>query len=651
MGVWNDAARRIKEGHPPPRWERNVLVPPAELQKAMSPLPPGVSTDYTLARNEREARHLPLMHHTPAGGRGPHKMVGATYEILRAFVRQSPWVGAAVNIRQREVGASKWRIVPALEGHKEELDHLRQLIMGARRFDDLDYLVDQFRPSYLPKKMVKQLTEATLKPDGISPSDVRYRFRLAYLELLTEAQRHTKKARTLLEKPNNSGDADSWSEILKGIIPDLLILDCGVLDLRRSDSPTDEYGHTLPNNPILEVHWVDGATIRPCLDDHGALRVPSKEDQDAAAYEQWIDNQRVASFQRHNLVRFIENPQTDIIFRGYGFSRVEYLLMTMILESHADKSTLEEFKRAFYGGFLNVKDPSMMMEDVESFRHYIEEQLEGNRKIPILSFKEGVEWISAQMKEMSSNNSVEQRKHHIERVSATFEMPMVKLGIGDTSNYSTAEVSQDAGDDGLLHLLDVVDKGITRWIVRDPGFGSYEYLRYESRPAHEREDAEELDLLQKELEMGIRLPNEVRMERGDGPIDAGDQPFSYFTEYHKAKGMSDGQAAGAGASMGMEDGMEGEEEEDGGFGDGAQKEGQEAQTQYFGDNNPDNTDNTGNPDNGNIKEPGQDSTGAEGAAQKGSAELEKALDPLREALLSHLSHRGTIPQIEVEIEA
>lgn len=583
-GAWAKARERMKQGRALPVLRRTdpptaLLLPPSpslsvepafsepnELQKALAFYEGqqsrnrrrGQASDYATARTFKEAQHLPLLRQPEAGGRGPQKMVGVSYEILRAFVRQSPWVGAAINIRQREVGASKWRIVPNLEEHQRELDLLRQLVMGARHFPEYAAVAKRFRPHFIDKKMVSQLLQATLDPEGLNASEVGYRFRLAYLELLMEAEYHTARARELLETPNSSGDADCWSEILKGLVPDLLTLDCAALELRRSDSPLDAYGHPLPTNPILEMHWADGATIRPCLDEFGALLMPSDEDPDAAAYEQWIDGKAVGTFQRHNLIRFIENPQTDIWFRGYGFSRVEYLMMTMILESHGDKAKLEEFKRAFYGGFLNVKSKAWVQEDIDSFRGYIEEQLEGNRKLPILAFPDGAEWINTAMKEATSNNSIEQRKHHVQRICATFEISPAKLGITDDTNYSTADSSQDAGDDGLRHVLDVIDGGVTRWIVRDPGFGTYPWLKYESRPAHEREEETELEKLEKELNLGIVLPNEIRMERGHGPIEGGDKPYAYFTEFYKAKGQADG----GGGMMGEEDPGMGEEDDD-----------------------------------------------------------------------------------------
>lgn len=662
MGKWSAAKERIKAGRPTPALERQLGVIPYEqtpsetlaefeLYKAQKSLQ---ARDYTTAKNLREARHLPMMQHVEAGGNGPHKMVGVSYEILRAFVRQNPWVGAAVNIRQREVGSSKWRIVPALDEHKNELDILRQVVMGVRQFPEMDYLKDSFRPQYLNKKMVKALFDATLSPDGLTPSEVRYRFRLAYLELLIEANAQSMRARRLLEKPTQEGDADSWAEILKGIIPDILVLDCGALELLRADTPRDDFGHTKPTNPIREIGWIDGATLRPCLDDYGALRVPTEDDPQAAAYEQWIEGQCVATFQRHNVIRFIENPQTDIFFRGYGFSRVEYLMMTMILEAHGDKAKLEEFKRAFYGGFLNVKSKTWVQEDIDSFRGYIEEQLEGGRKLPILSFPDGAEWISAAMKESSGNNAVEQRRHHIERICATFELPPVKLGITNTSNYSTSEVSQEAGDDGLRHLLDVVDRGVTSWIVRDPGFGSYEYLRYESRPSHERETSTELEEIKQELEMGIVLPNEVRMERGDGPIEGGDKPYAYFQEFHKAKGQSDGMG-------GMdEETMEDDESGDpfgGDEGDDQQQDDNRGGQGGFQTATSEGDDDAGvsggspassNPSFPNGKGPKGKNQGKEPKIRE-PGEVEKALEPLRDALQAHIDAHGTAPVIDVEI--
>ena len=77
-----------------------------------------------MAIDDRRAEHLPLQMVLEPGGRGPRKMLGMSFEVLRAFARFNPWLRAAIDIRKREIAAAKWDITPDLDRHKDELDSL-----------------------------------------------------------------------------------------------------------------------------------------------------------------------------------------------------------------------------------------------------------------------------------------------------------------------------------------------------------------------------------------------------------------------------------------------------------------------------------------------------------------------------------------------
>ena len=483
------------------------------------------------------------------GGFGPRKTVGVPYFTLRAFARSNPWLRAVVDIRKREVASADWDIVPDLDYYQRELDDLQRLIQSAVRYDDRKDLLDNFKPNYIDPKQVKALIEATSNPD-LTPSEIRHRCSLGLSDRKREAERHAAQVRKLFKHPHRDM---GWAQILRAVVPDLLVLDSMCLEKRRTARPKDESGLPLPNNPILELHPVDGATVRPCIDEFGMLR--EDQDENQFAYEQWIQGMRVdgGGWRRSDLLRVVENPQTDIEFRGYGFSRVESLVMTSILEGFADKEDLEEFKRGMHGVMLHIKDKAWQQEDVDMMRDYIEEELEGTKKIGILAMEDAQVLNMAPHGGGRDKKSTEKLKRYVLRICALFEMPPVKVAQYENANYSTSDTGQDMDDDGLRSLLDFLDNAITQGVVRD--FGHTD-IKYTSRPDHNRDREDDLKNYREELELGLATVNEVRMQDGRDPAEWGDKPYAEFKTYHEEKGRAEG------GGMGGEEGEEGEPELD-----------------------------------------------------------------------------------------
>ena len=526
---------------------KTSIVTQDDLQKALD-----------VQAEEKRRRALPApkarteglyAHLTDPGGRGPRKQRGYSTEFLRMWVRQSPYLRAVVDIRKREVASAKWAIVPNLDDHQEEIDWLEKLVHGAHKFPDMAYKLDLFEPMYLDQEMVRHLIQST-RSETITTAETGYRFSLAVQEMRETSRRHTYKAKKLLESPDPLW---TWGDICSAVVPDILTIDSGVIELKRRLYPLDErypnrFDLPSPENEIIGLGWMDGATIRPCFDEHGrprdALNPPG------FAYEQWIQNDKVpnADFRRCDLIRIMENPQTDITWRGYGFSRVETLVLTCMLDAMSDKADMEEYQREWYHGILNVKDKSWQMEDAQALRQHIMENWEGNRGVPVTAFSE-VEYLSmAPGGNTRDNRSQQRRDLYLNRICALFEIGKTKLGIYDKANYSTSENSTELTDDGLDHLLEVFDRNITG-IVQDPGLGGHKDIKYVSSPTHLREEMRKLEVMERESKLGLLDINDMRLAKGRAPIDEGNRSIFYFEALEKAAGTAQGQQAGAGAGL------------------------------------------------------------------------------------------------------
>lgn len=577
------------------------------------------------------ATHLPRHQVVEAGGKGPRKLFGYSPQTLRLFVRNNPLIRAAVDIRKREVASAPFDIEPDLTNHEKEIDTLRQLMQSVRAFPDRIDVLNRFEPIHLTQEMVRDLIEVTRDADNVTTQEVRYRFNLALQDLTREAESHAAKVRPLFENPSRSW---TWRDVIRAVIPDILILDAGCIEMRRALYPLDKEQMKLgkevpsPTNEILELHWVDGGTVRPCVDLHGQLR--GLEDPHDVAFEQWIDGQKTASggWKRHELLYLMENPQTDVYFRGYGLSRVETLILTAMLDASTDKADSEEYKRESYGGILQMVDDAIVQEDLDMLKTWWEEEIEGTKRLPMWS---GKELKYTPMNPSGANRdkrSMERRMYYMRRICAIFEIAPIKLGFPEGATRATSETSGEMMDDGLRSLLGLWDAKITQHIVHSFGFKD---ICYRSQPLHLRDEKKKLELAREKMDLGIWDVNDVRMQYGKEPLDIGENSLMFFAEYEKSRGQSMGMSAGSEGGEEGEDAMNTAADMDG---DGLADDDIRDQTQGP-EQPPQNEEDFAQPESSDEEDEDDDE----------EEEIERALDPLRFEMRERRRKQGRLPSI------
>jgi len=581
---------------------------PTEIEKAL-----GRTGGYYLGPgkpNDKVALHLPPYREvSEPGGRGPRKPWGTSHKILRSFAKKSVWLRACILLRQREVGGADWQIRPRLEHHKKELETLQQLVVAANKLEDRQPALKKFRPGYCDRKMIKELIEATVGKD-LPASEVQYRFRLAYLDLVVQAESHAAPVRRLILNPN--GSRRTCDDMLRPIVEDLMSIGIGAWELRRLELPKDESGRSETNNEITEVHWIDSATLRPIIDIHGDFL--GDLDPHDISYEQWIDDQRVGpGFRSCDIMPIIEHPQTDVHWRGYPFARTETLINTLLLDAKGDKADTRKFDRSMYGGFLVAEDvPGLnTQEDVDAMRSWYENEVEGSYMLPILAGGKGKwNWLQTAMNPGSGDAAeTEKRKRYMLRTLAVMDVPPFKLGITEDVNKATSEAASEDSDQGLSNMLDLFGTSITRAIVWDFGHDDIECVAV----ADNEDPMTELEKLEKEMDMCIMSVNDVRLAQNKEPDEAGDVPLVYYKTYQEEKARADANPEPEGEEM---------EEGEGGEEGGVAPEDQEAMNDL-------------------QKQMGN------GETEEGSEEIEKALREVRNAIRENTN--GTYPIVEVEV--
>ena len=471
------------------------------------------------------------------------KPVGFSNEFLRQVYRTSPMLRSVIDIRKREVASCEWAVMPCIKKHTEELNFLQRTIRSVQRYQDLSYLVDMFNPMFLEKQMCADLIKSCRSNEDITDWEIKSRFQIARDMIYRQAEVDAFPLNSLLQNPHPNM---SLPQILASIVPDILVLDSGCIEAVREELPYDldlyeisggKEKRPKSTNPIGRLVPVDGATIVPVLDRFG---MPADySDSSRFAYEQWIEHQHQASFRTCDMLRIVENPQTDVHFRGRGFSRTESLVITMSLDLMSDNADMEEKRRAMYGGFLNIKDESLMEEDLAALRMDIAEQLEGKKKLPILSFDDiKFERVTGETNFGAVNK--EKRDLYISRLCAAFEIGKTKLGIYDNANRSTSENSKELTDDGLKHLLQVIDDHMTSFLI---GRSGKKNIKYVSNPSHGRDESAEREAVKEELESCLITVNDARIRMGYEPVEGGDCSIHYLKKRDEFKGQTEGQAS------------------------------------------------------------------------------------------------------------
>ncbi len=226
----------------------------------------------------------------------------------------------------------------------------------------------------------------------------------------------------LCKRPSLNGSrphSRSWRQFIGEVLEDLLTLDAGCIEKERTRSGW-----------IAAMYPVDGATIRPNIDDRGGFYTPD-------AYVQLVDGQVTARFGLEDLIYIMDNPLTDVRFAGYGYSPLESLIVSVTAELYASKYQSSYFEKGSVPeGILNLGE-DVAPEDVDAFRLYWMNEIMGKPwAIPIVGGK-GVEWQPWR----ASNKDMEYMQYQswlLKKMCAVYQIAPQEIGELEDVNRSTA---------------------------------------------------------------------------------------------------------------------------------------------------------------------------------------------------------------------
>lgn len=307
----------------------------------------------------------------------------------------------------------------------------------------------------------------------------------------------------LFKRPSMKGSrphSRSWRQFIGEVLEDLLVLDAGVIEKERNG-----YGW------IVAMYPVDGATIRPNIDEYGGYH----DD----AYVQLLDGQLTARFGMEDLVYIMDNPQTDVRFAGYGMSPLEHLIVSVTAELYASKYNMSYFEKGSVPeGILNLGE-DVAPEDVDAFRLYWMNEIMGKPwALPIVGGK-GVEWTPWR----ASNKDMEYTAYQswlLKKLCAVYQIAPQEVGELEDVNRSTADDQNEVNDSKSIEpILSLLKDYIDVEIVGEHGQGVGDYIEF----VWDNEGtnlAEVIEKYQVMIPMGAATRAEFREEMGMDSPDA-----------------------------------------------------------------------------------------------------------------------------------
>ncbi len=343
-----------------------------------------------------------------------------------------------------------------------------------------------------------------------------------------------KKVEELFKHPNQNDE--TFRTMLDKILEDLLVLDSVAIEKTR-----------YPSGELAELHFVDGASIRPVYDEFGNqdVKIPitlkdkdqrlTSQSVETVSYLQVLDNSQyggpesgeiVAFWPKKDFLYFHMHPQGSMEGFGYGLSPIESVLSVVANILNADNYNGTYFEEGSFPPVILQLVGQMKQEELDAMREYLYQELTGNFHRPAI-MAGGAEAKVLDLKNLTNNDMqfMEYMKFLARLCAAAYGLSGQDIGLTDDLNKATATVqqgiSEDKGYSSILHLLKEVFNQEIIW--KDFGYTELEF----DWVADDKIDPKDAsDMYDKDLRNGTRTLNEVRQHIGEEPFgDWADTPM------------------------------------------------------------------------------------------------------------------------------
>ena len=315
---------------------------------------------------------------------------------------------------------------------------------------------------------------------------------------------------------NMGGFRQKFSKVLKKVIEDILVIDGVAIYKRRA-----------LNKSLMGVTLVDPSTIKLRVDKAGMTPQPPEP-----AFEQWIRGTKRAELTADEMYYHISNPRSD---SPYGYSIMEGLMVTvesslkvgMFNMSYFTDGTMPE---GFYElppewGLNQIKSyieawDSMMAGDPKNMRkiRFMPASPQGRGFTPAKSFdlagiQPFMEWL-------------------MKITCSAFGVMPQELGFTDSVNKATSEeqteITKRNSIKALAFELEEMINDIL-WnndiLVDGKILKANSNLKFIFDDLDPKDELQDAQIAETHVKTGLISINQWRKEKGDDPIDGGDEPF------------------------------------------------------------------------------------------------------------------------------
>lgn len=334
------------------------------------------------------------------------------------------------------------------------------------------------------------------RPRGVPSSQIQE-------EPTADQQRRIQGFLTMLERPNNDQDGDEFLEML---LEDLIVLGAGPFEVAENTS--DE-------RPLF-LWPVDAQSIR--------INARWEEDSDTFRYSQGkgflfgsVGIRDDVTFREGQLCYPRLNARTSSPF-GYGYLEVAFDAVNAFLGAFSFATRRASNDIPPFGIFLGE---NVTPEQVQRFRHYWMNEVEGGGKIPILGGGRQPSAFSFTAGTARDPLWVMWQEWLVRVIAMAFGVSPMRLGLERDINKSTAQ--QGATDDWatVAPVANVVKNAYTHWLLwKRLGWTDLEF-QWQVKSADELRQAQ---ILAVQYEMNAITVDEIRQvyERPPLPDGLGD---------------------------------------------------------------------------------------------------------------------------------
>jgi HK97 family phage portal protein len=301
--------------------------------------------------------------------------------------------------------------------------------------------------------------------------------------------------RRALEEPN---PADSFRTMIEQAIEDALTGGYGAIEIEATGDP---------ERPAL-LWPVDGASIR----------VNARWDGDPAAprYAQVMPGQpeSAAIDLRDDQVMYIRmNPRSFTPF-GLGPLEVAFETVNQFLAAHRFAGKLAANSVAQYALWLNEATPVQH----DRLIRWWQDEIEGTGRVPLISTEQKPEVLRF-AQGTDADLRLAWQQFLIRMIANAFGLPPLLLGLeGDVNRSTAAELADEAFRGAISPVAQLVAGHITRDLFsKCIGWREFEFV---FNDLSARDEETELAVQVQLLQAGVLTVNEVRAQRGYGPLPA-----------------------------------------------------------------------------------------------------------------------------------